>query len=60
MHDQCGELDFDALEADVASTLNLVTEHPEIGALLFECTDLPPYAHAVQEATDSQASMLPH
>ena len=28
----------------------LVSEHPEVRALLFECVDLPPYAHAVQEA----------
>ena len=28
----------------------LVREHPEVKALLFECVDLPPYAHAVQEA----------
>lgn len=52
VHDQCGELDFDAVEADVvAAACNLVAAHPEIGAFLFECTDLPPYAQAVQEAT---------
>ncbi|WP_343079605.1 aspartate/glutamate racemase family protein [Ostreiculturibacter nitratireducens] len=52
VHDQCGELDFDAVEADVvAAACDLVAAHPEIGALLFECTDLPPYAHAVQKAT---------
>lgn len=27
-------------------------EHPEIGAILLECTDLPPYAAAVQAATN--------
>ena len=26
-------------------------EHPEIGAILLECSDLPPYAWAVQEGS---------
>ena len=30
---------------------SLIEEHPSVRALLFECTDLPPYAAAVQEAT---------
>lgn len=52
IHDQCGELDFEAVETDVvAAASDLVAAHPEIGAFLFECTDLPPYAHAVQKAT---------
>lgn len=52
VHDQCGTLDFDAVEAEVvAAACDLVAAHPEIGALLFECTDLPPYAFAVQQAT---------
>lgn len=52
VHDQCGELDFDAVEADVVSAAgDLLADHPEIGAFLFECTDLPPYAYAVQQAT---------
>jgi aspartate/glutamate racemase len=29
---------------------NLVEEHPEVGAIVLECTQLPPYARAVQEA----------
>lgn len=28
----------------------LVATHPEIGAIVFECTNMPPYAAAVQEA----------
>lgn len=52
IHDQCGDLDFNAVEAEVVSVArDLVAAHPEIGAILLECTDLPPYAHAVQEAT---------
>jgi hypothetical protein len=46
-----GELDFEAVTAEaVEVALTLVREHPEVQALLFECVDLPPYAHAVQEA----------
>lgn len=47
-----GDLDFDAVEAEVAEVARgLVADHPDIGAIVFECVDLPPYAHAVQEAT---------
>ncbi len=28
----------------------LVAAHPDIGAIVLECTNMPPYAHAVQEA----------
>jgi hypothetical protein len=46
-----GELDFEAVTAEaVEVALALVREHPQVKALLFECVDLPPYAHAVQEA----------
>jgi hypothetical protein len=46
-----GELDFQGVTAEVVEVArNLVCEHPEVKALLFECVDLPPYAHAVQEA----------
>jgi hypothetical protein len=27
----------------------LVAEHPEIGAIVLECTNMPPYAHALRE-----------
>jgi Asp/Glu/hydantoin racemase len=29
----------------------LVGEHPDIGALVLECTNMPPYAHRIQAAT---------
>jgi Asp/Glu/hydantoin racemase len=29
----------------------LVREHPEIGAIVLECTNMPPYAHRIQAAT---------
>lgn len=41
----------EAMEADmVAASCDLVSEHPSVGALLFECTNRAPYAHAVQAA----------
>lgn len=47
-----GVLNFDKVEAEaVQIAQGLVAEHPDVGAILFECVDLPPYAHAVQEAT---------
>jgi Asp/Glu/hydantoin racemase len=29
----------------------LVSDHPEVGAIVLECTNMPPYAAAVQKAT---------
>jgi len=31
---------------------NLVEEHPKIGAIVLECTQLPPYAKAIQKAVN--------
>ena len=46
-----GVLDFDKAEAEVVAVAQkLVSDNPDVGAILFECVDLPPYAHAVQEA----------
>jgi len=46
-----GELDFEGVTAEAVEVAQaLVREHPEVKALLLECVDLPPYAHAVQEA----------
>jgi hypothetical protein len=51
VRDESGELDFDAVTAEViAVTRTLMDQHPAVRAILFECVDLPPYAHAVQEA----------
>lgn len=52
VHDQSGTLDFDAFQADVvAEALAMQDSNPDIAAILLECTDLPPYADAVSEAT---------
>ncbi|WP_029076532.1 aspartate/glutamate racemase family protein [Kaistia adipata] len=50
--DEKGALDTEAVEKEVVDrAVQLVTEHPEIGAILLECSNLPLYAHAVQKAT---------
>ena len=44
-------LDRDAVEREtVAAARALVAKHPQIDTIVFECTNLPPYKHAVQEA----------
>jgi aspartate/glutamate racemase len=46
-----GTLDSDKVENEVVCVAEkLVKDHPDIGAILLECSDLPPYAHAVQTA----------
>jgi Asp/Glu/hydantoin racemase len=45
------EFDLDAMEADMVNVAKrLVADHSEVGAIVFECTNMPPYAHAVQQA----------
>jgi hypothetical protein len=51
VREERGELDFAAVTAEAVQVARtLAARHPEVKALLFECVDLPPYAHAVQEA----------
>ncbi len=46
------ELDVDAARAEhVAVASRLVAEHPEVGALVLECTNMPPYTADIQRAT---------
>ena len=50
--DECGTLDVEAVEQEVVeAALEVQAEHPDVGALLLECSDLPPYSAAVQAAT---------
>jgi aspartate/glutamate racemase len=43
------EMDVSKVEAEVIDVAKrLVAKHPDIGALIFECSDLPPFAKAVQ------------
>jgi len=45
-----GTLDSDLIEREVVGVAKkLVTDNPDIGALVLECSDLPPYAHAIQK-----------
>ncbi|WP_420583660.1 aspartate/glutamate racemase family protein [Ruegeria sp.] len=47
-----GTLDDDAIREGVIEVAQqLQADHEDLGAILLECSDLPPYAHAVQAAT---------
>jgi hypothetical protein len=45
-------VDVDALQAEVLRTADrLVQEAPDVGSIVLECTNLPPYAAAIQRRT---------
>lgn len=47
-----GTLDSSLVEREVTETaIQMITEHPDVAAIVLECSDLPPYARAVYEAT---------
>ncbi|GEL78008.1 aspartate/glutamate racemase family protein [Tenuibacillus multivorans] len=51
-HDEIGVLDPEVIEGEVVSAASeLVQEHPDVKVFLLECSSLPPYSAAVQEAT---------
>lgn len=53
VHEEKGVLDFQKLQNEVVEvSLNLVQQDPAIKAILLECTDLPPFAAAIQNAVD--------
>ncbi len=46
------DIDPEKMEREVVETaVGLVQRYPDIGALVFECSDIPPYAKATSEAT---------
>jgi len=46
------ELDVDlAREEHVRVARRLLADHPEVGAIVLECTNMPPYATDVQRVT---------
>jgi hypothetical protein len=47
-----GTMDSDKVEEEVVGVAQqMIEEHPEVGAIVLECSDLPPYGFAVQQAT---------
>jgi len=50
--DDLADLDIDeASRATVAAARRLVARRPDVAAIVLECTNMPPYAHAVHAAT---------
>ena len=46
------ELDVDlAREEHIRVARRLVSDHPDIGAIVLECTNMPPYAADIQRET---------
>ncbi|SMG55658.1 aspartate/glutamate racemase family protein [Paraburkholderia susongensis] len=46
------EADFGMLEAEMADAARrLLSENPDVGAILCECTNMPPFAKVIREAT---------
>lgn len=46
-----GHLNLQALERDLVNVARrMKQEHPDLGAIVLECTEFPPHAHAIQEA----------
>lgn len=46
------DMDIDLAQADVVGAAqDLLGRHPDVGAIVLECTNMPPYAAAVQQAT---------
>ena len=49
--DEKGTIDADLVEAEVVSVArDIVRDHPALGAIVLECSMLPPYSRAIQEA----------
>ena len=48
---ETGRFNPKALEKELVDlATRMVTEHPDVGAVVLECTEFPPYAHAIQNA----------
>jgi Asp/Glu/hydantoin racemase len=47
------DLDFTLAEQDILDAgWSLLAQHDDIGAIVLECTNMPPYAHALRKALD--------
>jgi len=50
VHHEKGEMDFEKIQAEVVEVaINLVENDDMVKAILLECTDLPPFAAAIQK-----------
>jgi len=48
---ETGSFNPKALEKELVELAKtMVNEHPDVGAVVLECTEFPPYAHAIQNA----------
>ena len=48
---ETGRFNPKALEKELVDlAIKMVKEHPDVGAVVLECTEFPPYAHAIQNA----------
>jgi hypothetical protein len=46
------DMDVGLAQSDILDAgRTLLARHPDIGAIVLECTNMPPYAHALREAT---------
>ena len=46
-----GHLNLSNLERDLVNVAKrMVAENPDVGAIILECTEFPPHAHAIQDA----------
>ncbi|CUK27475.1 Hydantoin racemase [Cognatishimia activa] len=51
LHNARNDMDLDKVEAEVIEAgQRLIAKAPDVGAILLECTDLPPYAHQLANA----------
>ena len=51
-HDPSAALNVNKMRGEILSVVrNLLKNHPETGAIVLECTDLPPFASAIREMT---------
>ena len=52
MLDETDTLDSEAIECEMLTTVdNMLADHPNIGAFLLECSNMPPYAAAIHRHT---------
>jgi hypothetical protein len=50
--EEIGHLDYNAIEKEVLQISNeLISDNPDVRIILLECSNLPPYASAIQKAT---------